>query len=211
MKRFLFLIIILLISNTLYSFQFTGIQGEMGLMWIGNSDQSYGSVPSPVVPQLGVGPVFRINSSITYSPSIGFFRQEYRLTDFRKSVPTGKEYLDTAAVWTIKIKNPFFFNVFSGKRIRGAAGISPTFLFRFAGRRYGEPRADELIAYFYKKLRFTIPETLFALEWDLSDSIITAFNLGISWPLYSLWDSELDPFWDNMLINLSLLVTFPLK
>lgn len=205
---FLFLFIILPLSLT--GLELQGIQAEFGITWLGNSNQSYGSIPSPVIPRIGAGLNLDLTENLSYLPRLGVFRQEYRLTDTGIAVPTGPEFTDSAMIWNIVIEHPVIFWFSDNPSIKIGAGFSPTFFFRFAGKRYGDAQAGSLVAFFYRKLRFLCPETYFIFQWDLSEKTSAAINLGTVWPLYSLWDSIKNPIWDGMMIDLSLLIDFSL-
>jgi hypothetical protein len=208
MKYVLLVIFLIIFPLAVIGLELQGIQSEIGMTWLGNSNQSYGSIPSPIIPRIGGGLTLKLNTNFSYLPRVGIYRQEYRLTETGIAVPTGMEFTDAAVIWNIVIEHPVIYWFSSNSSVRIGAGFSPTIFFRFAGKRYGEAQAGSLVAFFYRKLRFLCPETSFIFQWDLSKKTSAAINLSTVWPLYSLWDSIKNPIWDGMMIDLSLLVSF---
>jgi len=219
-RHFAALILFALPAVTGYGISFEGINLQAGPVWIGNAyttdasgEPVQGSAAGPIEETLSVGIRMRIAENLLFSPLVNVHYTEYLQAEGQKVVPTQKETGGdagtVAGLMTASLATPWLIPLEFGEGWELAVGGSPTLAFRIPVLSIaGEGSAAGVSRYFYRSLRYLLPEAYLSATYAFTESVDVGLVSRVLVPIYNLWDGEDTPFWDEMQVFANLFIRF---
>jgi len=208
-------------SAHVYSLAIEGYELHAGQSWIYNgftTDDSgnpvQGSDVSPIRFTAGGAVRLKLFPGWELAPGMLLFRQEYLSLDaYDKTVPTqiesGGVLGDVASILTVIASSPFYYvrPIPGTDRFTVSAGASPSLVFRIPLSGIDGSRAGPVAGYFFRQLRFLMPELAVQTDYRFSDR----FDIGVTvrWfiPIYNAWDTgEATGFLDENLLYIGTVI-----